>query len=59
VAVIIKNISKEYNTKGKQKYSLRINETEFVQFAHNAEDGLAVCLLKAAEALIIKRKEVI
>ena len=36
---------------GKQYYQLRINYTKKAEFYHNFEDGLAVCLRKAADAL--------
>jgi len=50
--IAIINVSKEYKKRGKQMYLLKINESKILQFTHNAEDGLAVCLLKAALAYL-------
>lgn len=49
MAVIIQNISVEYG-RGLQQYELRINNKHIAYFEHTFEDGLAVCLEKAALA---------
>ena len=48
MSIIITNISEEYKKTGLQEYSLRVNNKELVRFKHRGEDGLNVCLLKAA-----------
>lgn len=48
--ICIVNISKKPKLKGKQRYSLRINEIELCQFDHNREDHLDMCLFKAIMA---------
>jgi hypothetical protein len=51
--IYILNISERYSKVGEQRYSVRVNSTEITQFTHMAEDGLAICLKKASEAVIL------
>ena len=48
--ICIVNIEPEPKAFGIHKYSLRINNTEVCQFEHKREEGLGVCLRKAANA---------
>jgi len=48
--IAILNISEKYG-KGKQRYRVQINKKFITEFDHNFEDGLAVCLRKASEAV--------
>lgn len=52
----ISNVSKHYARNGEQDYEICISSTgkrDTIKghFTHNAEDGLAVCLRKAADAV--------
>lgn len=49
MSVIIQNISKVFGA-GEQRYVLRINNKVIAYFGHKYEQGLAVCLEKAAAA---------
>ena len=49
--IAIVNVSPNPQPAGEHTYSLRINRREILQFTHNREDSLAVCLRKAAEAV--------
>lgn len=60
MSVIIQNMSESKGLSygsGKQFYHLKINYTKKAEFYHNFEDGLAVCLRKAADALEEEEKE--
>lgn len=46
----IVNITDNPQPTGEHKYSLRINNKEILQFRHNQEDSLAICLRKAADS---------
>lgn len=46
----IVNVTKEAQSTGPHRYALMINRDVLGYFIHNREDGLAVCLEKAAEA---------
>lgn len=48
--IAIVNVSKNLKLKGRQTYSLRINNKEICRFFHNREESLDVCLEKAAKA---------
>jgi hypothetical protein len=50
VSIIIQNIDKNLRATGEHDYVLRINQKRIAYFKHNREDGLAVCLEKAAAA---------
>lgn len=53
MSIIIQNVTKERGReygKGLQDYVLRINQKTIAVFQHTFEDGLAVCLEKAAAA---------
>jgi len=50
VSIIIQNIDKNLRATGEHDYVLRINQRRIALFKHNREDGLAVCLEKAAAA---------
>lgn len=49
--IIVCNVSEEYSRTGIQKYEVRINDTKLSSFEHNSEEGMSVCLHKAAESL--------
>lgn len=49
MSIIIQNMSKGYG-RGIQQYDLRINRKLIAKFEHVFEEGLAVCLRKAAVA---------
>ena len=54
MAVVILNVSENHGVpygKGEQHYELKINHYWKADFTHVFEDGLAVCLRKAADAL--------
>ena len=36
---------------GEDRYSVRINRDEICRFTHRREDGLELCLLRAAQAV--------
>ena len=50
MAIIIQNIDKNLREKGEHLYELRINNQVICEFAHYRENGLSVCLIKAASA---------
>jgi hypothetical protein len=52
MSIIISNISPEYSRQGMQRYQVSLNRIPLVEFNHSAEDGMAVCLRKAYEALL-------
>lgn len=57
MAVVIHNVSESYNReygKGLQVYNLMINHTFKCRFEHTFEDGLAMCLRRAADAFDMK-----
>lgn len=49
MSIIINNVS-EVCGEGVQEYELKINQEVKARFQHNFDDGLAVCLRKAAIA---------
>ena len=52
--ITIRNVSEGHKLKygkGKQIYKIEINFKRITTFEHTFEDGLAVCLRKAAEAI--------
>lgn len=51
MSIIIQNIS-ERDAVGDHSYELRINEQPIVRFTHNREQGLAMCLWRAADAVM-------
>lgn len=51
MSIIIQNIS-ERGSVGEQTYELRINEQTIVRFTHQREQGLAICLWRAADAVM-------
>ncbi len=51
MSIIIQNITPDPKPTGKHLYQIRINEKVVVTFDHYREDGLSVCLQKAAEAV--------
>lgn len=51
MSIIISNISDTYSREGIQKYQVKLNRILLCEFEHLSEDGMAVCLQKAAEAL--------
>lgn len=48
--IVIVNISKHRGPWGEHEYELRINATVIATFRHKREEGLTVCLKKAAAA---------
>lgn len=48
--IAIVNVSKHNSSFGIHQYELRINQKVIASFEHKREDGLAVCLQKAAKA---------
>jgi hypothetical protein len=55
--IAIVNISDVFKEKGRQKYSVRINDREICQFYHNREEGLAKCLLIASKVVEVRMNE--
>ena len=51
MSIIIQNISKHARPTGLHTYELRINREVIATFKHKREDGLAVCLQKASDAV--------
>jgi hypothetical protein len=54
MAVLIVNVSEDHAVpygSGIQHYELRINYKVLAKFTHTFEDGLAICLRKAADAM--------
>ena len=51
MSIIISNISDTYSREGVQKYEVKLNRILLCEFEHLSEDGMAVCLQKASEAL--------
>lgn len=51
MSIIISNISDTYSREGIQKYQVKLNRILLCEFEHLSEDGMAVCLQKASEAL--------
>ncbi len=51
--IVINNIDKNPRNIGPHQYVLRINAKEICSFSHNREDGLATCLRKAANAVVM------
>ena len=49
--IAVVNISRNYSRVGKQRYEVRFNEIPLATFSHNTEEGMSVCLEKAAKAL--------
>lgn len=49
--IAIVNVSKPPKPIGVNEYELRINHAVVARFEHRREDGLAVCLQKAAAAV--------
>lgn len=52
MSIIISNISPEYSRQGMQRYEVCLNRIPLVEFDHLAEEGMAVCLRKASEAML-------
>jgi len=53
MSIIITNISEDHGIeygKGRQRYVLKINSKELVEFEHNFNAGLSECLRAAADA---------
>ena len=48
--IAIVNVDKLNSGFGWRNYELRINEKVIAAFKHRREDGLAICLMKAAKA---------
>lgn len=48
--IAIVNVSENISPVGTQDYELRINARVIAHFKHKREDGLTVCLQKAAQA---------
>ena len=55
--IAIVNITNPAKPTGTHRYSLRINRKVITEFDHEREDGLAVCLNKAAKAAEKARNE--
>ena len=51
MAIIIQNISPHNSPFGQQEYEIRIDQEVITTFTHKREEGLTVCLRKAAEAV--------
>ena len=51
MAIIIQNISPHNSPFGQHEYEVRINQEVITTFTHKREEGLTVCLRKAAEAV--------
>lgn len=51
MSIVISNISDEYSREGIQQYEVCLNRIQLCTFTHLSEDGMAVCLVKAAKAL--------
>lgn len=51
MSIIISNISEQYSRTGPQRYEVSLNRFKIVEYDHDSEDGMAVCLLRAADAL--------
>lgn len=49
--IVVCNVSEEYSRTGIQQYEVRINDIKLSSFEHNSEEGMSVCLHKAAESL--------
>jgi len=55
--ITITNVSKNLRPTGRHRYRVQVNKQEIVEFSHNREDGLGVCLIKAGKAVEKKRAE--
>ena len=55
--IAIVNITNPAKPTGVHKYELRINSKVIAEFDHTREDGLEVCLRKAADAARSARNE--
>jgi len=55
--IAIVNITNSTKPTGIHKYELRINSKVIAEFDHTREDGLEVCLRKAADAARSARNE--
>jgi len=51
MSIIITNITNPATPTGKSKYRIMINHRVIATYWHNREDGYAVCLKKASEAV--------
>lgn len=49
--IAIVNVSENPTPTGEHKYEVRINREVQAKFKHKREDGLSVCLIKAAKAI--------
>lgn len=49
--IVIINVSKEPKLKGVHEYEVRINREVICKFKHKREEGLDVCLTRAAKAV--------
>lgn len=50
MSIIIQNIDDNPRLDGNHRYQLRINDSVIAEFDHLREEGLSVCLRKAADA---------
>ena len=51
MAIIIQNVSDTHAPFGEHEYEVRINQKAIVRFLHRREEGLTVCLRRAAKAI--------
>jgi hypothetical protein len=55
MSVSIINVSREngipYSRTGKQIYRVQLNQIHLVEFEHISEEGMSMCLRKAADAI--------
>lgn len=56
--IAIVNVSKRLRTRGLQDYEVRINRMPVCRFQHRREEGLEVCLRRAAAAVEENRGEI-
>ena len=55
MSIIIQNMGGPPN--GVCRYELRINRDTVAEFTHDRRNGLAICLMRAAEAVQEKQRE--
>ena len=51
MGVVVINIDKDVRPSGPHLYEVRLNQIPLASFVHIREDGMVVCMRKAAEAL--------
>ena len=51
MAIVIQNVGNNPSPFGEHEYVVRINNDEICRFTHVREQGLATCLMRAAEAV--------